>query len=136
MIQLQSGVRIYLACGYTDMRRGFRGLAMQVQEVLKENPFSGALFAFRGKRGDLVKILWWDTQGLCLFAKRLEHGRFVWPMTKTGVVSLTPGNYPYFLKGSIGECHCRRANQFWLADRLFYYRSVIKKAWPGHGAIA
>jgi len=99
MIQLQPGIRIYLACGYTDMRRGFHGLAMQVQEVLKDNPFSGALFAFRGKRGDLVKILWWDTQGLGLFAKRLEHGRFVWPMTKTGVVSLTPGQLSLLLEG-------------------------------------
>jgi transposase len=99
MIQLHPGVRVYLACGYTDMRRGFDGLAMQVQEVLKEDPFCGALFAFRGRRGDLVKILWWDTQGLCLFAKRLESGRFVWPMTAMGTVSLTAGQLSLLLEG-------------------------------------
>lgn len=80
MIGLPAGTRIYLACGPTDMRRGFDGLALLVQEVLAQDPFSGALFAFRGKRGDLIKLLWWDTQGLCLFAKRLEQGRFIWPM--------------------------------------------------------
>ena len=74
MIALPSGGRIYLACGHTDMRRGFDGLAVMVQEVLTHDPHSGALFAFRGKRGDLLKLLWWDGQGLCLFAKRLVKG--------------------------------------------------------------
>ena len=59
------------------MRRGFDGLSRQVQEVLGHHPFSGHLFVFRGRRGDLVKVLYWDTQGLCLFAKRLERGQFV-----------------------------------------------------------
>ena len=49
-----------------------------------QDPHSGALFAFKGKRGDLIKLLWWDGQGLCLFAKRLEKGRFIWPMAATG----------------------------------------------------
>jgi len=73
----------------TDMRRGFDGLAVMVQEVLMQDPHSGALFAFKGKRGDLIKLLWWDGQGLCLFAKRLEKGRFIWPMAATGTVSLS-----------------------------------------------
>ncbi len=68
MIVLPSGARVWLACGHTDMRKGMDGLAMLAQQVLQENPFGGALFAFRGKRGDLIKILSWDGQGLCLFA--------------------------------------------------------------------
>ena len=55
--------RVFLACGVTDMRKGFDGLAVLVQQVLAQNPHSGALFAFRGKRGHLVKLLWFDGQG-------------------------------------------------------------------------
>src|SRR6266550_2836464 len=82
MITVPAGVRIYLACGATDMRRGFDSLSMLAQEVLKQDPFSGHLFAFRGRRGHLVKILYWDGQGFCLFAKRLEKGHFTWPIVK------------------------------------------------------
>ena len=99
MIALPAGGRIYLACGHTDMRRGFDGLAVMVQEVLTHDPHSGALFAFRGKRGDLLKLLWWDGQGLCLFAKRLERGRFVWPMASTGTVSLTKAQLAMLMEG-------------------------------------
>ncbi len=73
------------------MRRGFVGLSGMVQTALAENPFSGQVFVFRGKRGDLVKVLWWDGDGLCLFAKRLERGKFTWPQAANGTVSLTPG---------------------------------------------
>ncbi len=86
MITLSPGVRVYLACGVTDMRRGFDGLASQVQMVLQLDPHSGAVFVFRGKRGDLIKALTWDGQGLCLYAKRLERGRFVWPKASEGVI--------------------------------------------------
>ncbi|HEV7480434.1 MAG TPA: IS66 family insertion sequence element accessory protein TnpB [Methylocella sp.] len=99
MISIPAGVCIYLACGATDMRRGFDGLAVMVQEVLAQNPHSGALFAFRGKRGDLIKLLWWDGQGLCLFAKRLEKGRFVWPISATGTVSMTAAQLAMLLEG-------------------------------------
>ena len=58
------GTRVFLACGVTDMRRGFDGLAAQVQTVLAQDPYGGALFCFRGRRGDLLKILVWDGQGL------------------------------------------------------------------------
>jgi transposase len=71
------GTRVFLACGVTDMRKGFDGLAAQVQTVLAQDPYSGAMFCFRGRRGDLLKILVWDGQGLILIAKRLEKGRFV-----------------------------------------------------------
>jgi len=81
------------------MRRGFDGLARQVQQVLGQDPFSGHLFVFRGRRGDLVKVLFWDGQGLCLFAKRLERGRFVWPQAKDGVVTLTPAQLSMLLEG-------------------------------------
>ena len=99
MITLPSGVRIYLACGVTDMRKGFDGLSMMAQEVLQQDPFSGAVFCFRGRRGDLVKVLYWDGQGFCLFAKRLEKGRFTWPQTKHGSVTLTPAQLSMLLEG-------------------------------------
>src|SRR5213080_4700151 len=78
MIGLPAGTRIWLAAGATDMRKGFDSLAVQAQTVLGKDPFSGHVFCFRGCRGDLLKLLWWDGDGLCLFAKRLERGRFVW----------------------------------------------------------
>src|SRR2546430_6035612 len=99
MITVPAGVRIYLACGVTDMRRGFDGLSIMAQDVLKQDPFSGALFCFRGRRGDLVKVLYWDGQGFCLFAKRLEKGRFTWPATKEGSVTLTPAQMSMLLEG-------------------------------------
>ncbi len=77
MIQLPTGTKIWIAAGVTDMRRGFDGLSAQVQTVLQQQPFSGHVFLFRGRRGDIVKLLWWDGDGLCLFAKRLERGRFI-----------------------------------------------------------
>ena len=76
---LPAGARIWLVAGATDMRRGFDGLSAQVATTLEADPFSGHLFVFRGRRGDRVKILWWDGDGLCLFYKRLESGRFIWP---------------------------------------------------------
>ena len=99
MITIPAGVRIHLAMGVTDMRTGFDGLAMLAQEVLKQNPFSGHFFIFRGRRGDLVKLLYWDGQGYCLFAKRLEKGRFVWPVTREGAVVLTTAQLSMLLEG-------------------------------------
>jgi transposase len=99
MIMLPSGVRVWLACGHTDMRKGMDGLAMLAQQVLEQDPYSGALFAFRGRRSSLVKLLWFDGQGLCLFSKRLEQGHFVWPSTNTGRVSLTPAQLSMLLEG-------------------------------------
>jgi transposase len=99
MIAPPPGMRIWLACGHTDMRKGMDGLAMLAQQALEQDPFSGALFAFRGKRGGLVKLLWFDGQGMCLFSKRLEQGRFIWPATSTGRVSLTPAQLSMLLEG-------------------------------------
>ena len=92
-------MRIWLAAGMTDMRKGFDGLASLAQQQLGQDPFSGQLFVFRGRRGDLVKVLSWDGQGLCLFAKRLEKGRFVWPQAKDGAVSLTAAQLSMLLEG-------------------------------------
>ena len=94
-----AGMRVWLACGRTDMRKGIDGLAMLAQQVINENPFDGALFAFRGRRGGMVKLLWYDGQGMCLFSKRLERGHFVWPVTETGRVSLTPAQLSMLLRG-------------------------------------
>jgi transposase len=99
MIGLPSGTRVWLAAGATDMRKGFDGLSGVVQTVLRHDPFSGHVFAFRGRRGDLVKLLWWDGDGLCLYAKRLERGRFVWPRTAAGVAVLTPAQLSMLLEG-------------------------------------
>jgi len=99
MIRPGPGTRIWLACGFTDMRRGFDGLAGIVQEKLAADPFGGHIFAFRGRRGDLVKLLWWDGDGLCLFAKRLERGRFIWPQASEGAIHLSRAQLSMLLEG-------------------------------------
>ena len=99
VISLPSSTSIWIAAGVTDMRRGFSGLSAVAQTVLEQNPYSGHVFVFRGKRGDLVKVLWWDGDGLCLFAKRLERGRFVWPQADNGVVSLSRAQLAMLLEG-------------------------------------
>jgi transposase len=72
---LPPGVKVHLALGYVDMRKGIDGLAMLVQGVLRQDPFTGHLFVFRGRtRANLIKILFLDGTGLCLFTKRLEYG--------------------------------------------------------------
>jgi transposase len=81
------------------MRRGMNGLALQVQEALGRDPHAGDLYVFRGKRGDLVKILWHDGLGTFLYAKRLERGRFLWPATAGGAVSISGAQLAYMLDG-------------------------------------
>jgi transposase len=99
MIGPPAGTRVYLACGVTDMRRGFDSLSAQVESVLHLDPYGGAIFIFRGRRGDLLKALYWDGQGLVLYAKRLEKGRFVWPQAKEGTVSLTAAQLSMLVEG-------------------------------------
>ncbi len=99
MISLPVGTRVWLAAGVTDMRKGMDGLAALVQTALIENPFSGHVFVFRGHRGDLVKLLWWSGDGMNLFAKRLERGRFVWPQAQSGTVSLSAAQVSMLLEG-------------------------------------
>lgn len=81
------------------MRRGFHGLSAQVQTVLEQEPYSGHVFVFRGRRGDLIKLLWFDGDGLCLFQKRLERGRFIWPQPTSGTVSLSRAQLSMLLEG-------------------------------------
>ena len=99
MIPVPSGVRVWLAVGHTDMRRGMNSLAVQVQEVLGRDPHAGDLYVFRGKRGHLIKILWHDGIGMSLYAKRLERGRFIWPSATAGVVSISTSQLAYMLDG-------------------------------------
>ena len=99
MIGLSSSARLWIAAGVTDMRKGMDGLAALVQTALGERPFSGDVFVFRGKRGDLVKLLWWSGDGMNLYAKRLERGRFVWPQASSGSVHVTSAQLSMLLEG-------------------------------------
>jgi transposase len=95
------GVKVHLAVGYTDLRKGLDGLAVMVEQVLDQDPFSGHMFVFRGRRADLIKILFWDGTGLCLFIKRLEDGYFPWPVTvdQASTVSLSSAQLSTLLEG-------------------------------------
>ncbi len=99
MIGPRAGTRVWLAAGVTDMRCGMDSLAAKVQTVLAEDAFSGHVFVFRGRRGDLVKLLWSDGDGMCLLAKRLERGRFIWPQAQSGAISLSAAQLSMLLEG-------------------------------------
>ena len=99
MIPVPSGVRVWIAAGHTDMRCGMNSLALRIQQALQRDPHVGDLYVFRGKSGKLIKIFWYDGLGASLYAKRLEKGRFVWPSTTEGVVTITPGQLGYLLEG-------------------------------------
>lgn len=114
MISLPAGTHVWLAAGVTDMRRGMHGLAALVETTLETNPFCGHVFAFRGRRGDLVKLLWADRDGLCLFVKRLERGRFVWPQAASGAVYLTGAQLSMLLEG----IDWRRPSRTWQPEMV------------------
>ena len=99
MITLPANRQIWIAAGVTDLRRGFMGLSALVQTKLEQSPMSGHVFVFRGRRGDLIKVLWFDGDGLCLLSKRLERGRFVWPQATEGSVCLTRAQLSMLLEG-------------------------------------
>ncbi|WP_442920989.1 IS66 family insertion sequence element accessory protein TnpB [Mesorhizobium sp. Cs1299R1N3] len=101
MMIVPAGVKVHLALGYTDMRKDLDGLAMLVQQTLKLDPFSGHLFAFRGKRASMLKILFWDGNGLWLFTKRLDQGSFAWPVMAgyDGSITLTPAQLAMLIEG-------------------------------------
>nr|WP_269751728.1 IS66 family insertion sequence element accessory protein TnpB [Burkholderia oklahomensis] len=96
---MRTGTRVWLVAGITDMRCGFQGLATKVQATLEENPLCGHVFIFRGRRGDLVKLLWATDDGLWLLSKRLKRGRFIWPQADGGKVHLTAAQLPMLLEG-------------------------------------
>jgi transposase len=112
-MMIPSGTRVWLAAGATDMRRGFDGLAALIQARLGADPFGGHVFIFRGRRGDLVKMLWWDGDGLCLFAKRLERGRFIWPQATDGSIHLSAAQLSMLLEG----IDWRRPERTWTPAR-------------------
>ena len=99
MIGPPSNTRVWIAAGVTDMRKSFDGLAAMVQITLERDPFSGHVFVFRGRRGDRIKLLWYSGDGMCLLAKRLNEGRFVWPQASSGSVHLTPAQLSMLLEG-------------------------------------
>ena len=99
MIPVPASTKVWLAAGVTDMRKGFNGLSALAEKVLEQDPFCGHLFVFRGRRGDLLKVIWFDGQGACLFSKRLEKGRFVWPSAVSGKVSLSPAQLAMLFEG-------------------------------------
>jgi transposase len=111
-MELPAGTKIWIAAGVTDLRRGFDGLSAQVQNTLQQQPFSGHVFVFRGRRGDIVKLLWWDGDGLCLFAKRLERGRFIWPKVDRGTVQLSRAQLSMLLEG----IDWRRVERTWTPE--------------------
>ena len=99
MIGLPAGTRIWIAAGITDMRCGFQGLAAKVEATLEESPFFGHVFVFRGRRGNMIKLLWSSGDGLWLLSKRLERGYFVWPQADSGKIHLTPAQLSMLLEG-------------------------------------
>jgi transposase len=99
MIAPPAGTRIWIAAGVTDLRRGLTGLSGLVQTALEQNPFSGNVFVFRGRRGDLIKLIWHDGDGFCLFSKRLDRGRFIWPQATSGTVLLSRAQLSMLLEG-------------------------------------
>jgi transposase len=99
MMGFASGTRVYLSCALVNMRKGFDGLSAEVATVIKMDPYCGHLFVFRGKRGDYVKVLYWDGSGLCLYAKRLEKGRFVWPPIVNEQLHLTRAQLALLIEG-------------------------------------
>ena len=99
MIAPPSGIRVWLANGHTDMRRGMNGLALQVQQALGRDPHAGDVYMFRGKQGGLLKILWHDGLGMSLYAKRLERGRFIWPSPADTCVAISASQLGYMLDG-------------------------------------
>ena len=92
-------VRVLVATRPVDFRKGMDGLMALVQEHLRDDPFSGAIFVFRSKRADRVKLVWWDGSGLCLFAKRLEDGRFYWPPIEDGTIKLSGAQLSALIEG-------------------------------------
>jgi transposase len=98
VISLAPGTKVFLACRPVDLRNGFDGLASKARQVIGADPFSGHLFLFRGKRGDYLKALYWDGSGLCLFAKRLEKGRFAWPPIVDGAITLTAAQWALLIE--------------------------------------
>lgn len=92
-------MRVLVATKPVDFRKGMNGLAALVKERLSADPFSGVIYVFRSKRSDRIKLLFWDGSGVCLFAKRLEGGRFRWPRIEDGVMRLSAAQLGALVEG-------------------------------------
>ena len=99
MIGAGGPLRVYVATRPVDFRKGHDGLAAAVQEIFGLDPFCGAVFVFRSKRADRIKVLVWDTTGLVLVHKRLEGGAFVWPQVRDGVMRMSPAQFAALFEG-------------------------------------
>ena len=99
MIAPDAHLKVYVATRPIDFRKGHDGLAAAVQEMIGEDPFSGAVFVFRSKRTDRLKVLVWDRTGLVLIHKRLEGGKFVWPQVRDGVMRLSAAQFAALFEG-------------------------------------
>ena len=113
MIPVPSGVRVWIATGHTDMRRGMQSLALTVQESLKRDPHGGDLYIFRGRRGDLVKILWHAGLGISLYAKRLDRGKFIWPSASGGALSISAAQMRFNAAAASRPCTSSLAKEVW-----------------------
>ena len=91
--------RVYIACGYTDLRKGIDGLAAMEQQQFQLDPFTNTLFLFCGRRRDRIKGLYWEQDGFILLYKRLEQGAYQWPRTENEVRQLTPQQYRWLMEG-------------------------------------
>jgi transposase len=92
-------VKVLVATKPVDFRKGAEGLAALVREEVKGDPFSGAVYVFRAKRADRVKLIFWDGTGMCLFAKRLENSAFRWPNIQDGIMRLSAAQLSALLEG-------------------------------------
>lgn len=99
MIGPTGSLRVMVATRPVDFRKGAEGLAALVQEAMGADPFSGAVYVFRAKRADRVKLIWWDGTGMVLYAKSLETGRFQWPSIEDGVMRLSAAELAALLEG-------------------------------------
>jgi transposase len=96
---IPGGLRVYLGLGHTDMRKAIDGLSILVEQQLAYDPFSGHLFAFSNRRRTMVKILYWDRNGFCLWQKRLEKDRFRWPKSPCGSLEIEQRELQWLLDG-------------------------------------
>jgi len=99
MFSLSTPVRVYIATGITDMRKSINGLSILVADQLELDPLSGHLFAFCNRKRDIIKILYWDRNGFCLWHKRLEKDQFRWPETEVGVLDIHGHELAWLLDG-------------------------------------
>ena len=99
MIGPSGNVRVMVATRPVDFRKGAEGLAALVREAMLADPFDGAIYVFRAKRADRIKLVYWDGTGVCLFAKRLEERAFRWPKIEDGVLRLSAAEFSALLEG-------------------------------------